>query len=444
MRNYDCGGFVQPEFSKTNRVKAAKSLSYIVFSLTAVIANAAQADGEITPLWQNSKLDLQLRNYYFSREFSDLKSPGPQRSAEWAQGAVGSFKSGYSATALQVGFDLHAFAGVKLDSSRNKINSGLLALDDDGTAADSYGRLAGTLKLKAGSTELKVGELLPNLPVLTYSDIRLLPPTYQGASIVSNEIAGLTLQGGQLRSTSLRNEAGDEELGAMVGFVPRRNAGGLITTDRFNYTGADYAFNANRTSVGAWYAQLEDLYNQRYFSLKHSEPVGDWVLGASLGYFDSAEDGEQLLGKLDNQAAFSLLSAKYGAHTFYLGYQAMFGDHGLPRVFANVSPLGNEVPTFTFDSADERSWQVRYDYDFAAMGIPGLVAGVRYLTGDNVDTGRGFEGKEWERDLDIGYVVQSSSLKGLGVKVRNVTARSNYRTDVDENRLIFNYTWNLL
>ncbi|NQD96967.1 outer membrane porin, OprD family, partial [Pseudomonas sp. CrR25] len=233
-----------------------------------------------------------------------------------------------------------------------------------------------------------------------------------------NEIAGLTLQAGQLRSTSLRNEAGDEALGAMVGFAPRRNVGGLITTDRFNYAGADYAFNDNRTVVGAWYSQLQDLYNQRYFSLKHSEPIGDWVLGASLGYFDSSEDGEQLIGKLDNQAAFSLLSAKYGGHTFYLGYQAMFGDDGLPRVFANVSPLGNEVPTFTFDSADERSWQLRYDYDFAAMGVPGLVAGVRYLSGDNVDTGRGFEGKEWERDLDIGYVVQSGSLKGLGVKVR--------------------------
>jgi len=232
-------------------------------------------------------------------------------------------------------------------------------------------------------------------------------------------------------------------MGAMIGFAPRFQAGRLITSDRFNYAGADYSFNANRTAVGAWYSQLEDLYNQRYFSLKHSEPVGDWVLGASLGYFDSAEDGEQLLGKLDNQAAFSLLSAKHGGHTFYLGYQAMFGDDGLPRVFANVSPLGNEVPTFAFDAADERSWQARYDYDFAALGVPGLIAGVRYIDGDNVDTGRGFEGKEWERDLDIGYTVQSGSLKGLNVKLRNVTARSNYRTDVDENRLIFNYTWNL-
>jgi hypothetical protein len=118
-------------------------------------------------------------------------------------------------------------------------------------------------------------------------------------------------------------------------------------------------------------------------------------------------------------------------------------------VFANIAPLGNEVPTFEFASADERSWQARYDYDFAAMGVPGLVAGVRYIRGDNVEaqaTNRGgarYEGKDWERDLDIGYVVQSGALKGLGAKVRNVTARSNYRTDVDENRLIFNYTWNL-
>src|SRR3990167_6000582 len=394
---------------------------------------------------EDSTATLQARNYYFSRDFSDIVGPNQQSKAEeWAQGFILNVKSGYTQGPVGFGVDAIGLLGLKLDSSRDRVNTGLLPVTDEGRAADDYSRLGAALKVRLSKTELKIGEQQLMLPVLYFGDIRLLPPTYQGASIVSNEIAGLTLQGGQLRSTSLRNEAGDEELGAMLGFVPLRNGGGLITTDRFNYAGADYAFNANRTSVGAWYAQLEDIYNQRHFSLKHSEPLGDWVLGANLGYFDSAEDGKQLAGEIDNQAFYSLLSAKHGGHTVYLGYQAMFGDHGLPRVFANVSPLGNEVPTYAFDSADERSWQVRYDYDFAALGVPGLVAGVRYLTGDNVDTGRGFEGKEWERDLDIGYVVQSSSLKGLGVKVRNVTARSNYRTDVDENRLIFTYTWNLL
>ena len=200
------------------------------------------------------------------------------------------------------------------------------------------------------------------------------------------------------------------------------------------------AFNGNRTTASAWYAQLEDIYEQRHLGLKHFEPMGDWILGANLGFYDTREEGKQLIGEVDNRAFYSLLSAKRGGHTFYLGYQGMYGDQGFPKVFANVTPLGNEVPTYEFASADERSWQVRHDYDFAALGIPGLTTTLRYIRGDNVDTGRGFEGEDWERDLDIGYVIQSGSLKGLGVRIRNVTARSNYRTDIDENRLILNYS----
>lgn len=393
----------------------------------------------------DSTATMQLRNYYFSRDYSSIVGANRQSKAEeWAQGFIVNFKSGYTQGAVGFGVDAVGLLGVKLDSSSDRTNTGLLPVGGDGRADDEYSRLGAALKVKVSKTELKMGEQQLVLPILYFGDIRLLPPTYQGITLVSNEISGLSIQAGRLNSTSLRDEAGDGKIGAMVGFVPKRQAGKLITGDHFNYAGADFTFNDKRTTVGAWYAQLEDLYNQRYFSIKHSEPVGNWVLGANIGYFDSKEDGKKLLGELDNQAAYSLLSAKYGGHTFYLGYQAMFGDDGLPRAFANVSPLGNEVPTFTFDAADERSWQARYDYDFAAVGIPGLVAGVRYIDGDNIDTGRGFEGEESERDLDIGYTVQSGSLKGLNVKVRNAKARANYRTDVDENRLIFNYTWLLL
>lgn len=390
---------------------------------------------------------LTARNYYFSRDFSDIVGPNRQSKAEeWAQGFILNVKSGYTPGPVGFGVDAIGLLGLKLDSSPDRVNTGLLPARESGKAADDYSRLGLAAKLRLSKTELKVGELQPNLPVLTYSDIRLLPPSYQGVSLVSNELAGLTLQAGHLNSTSLRNEAGDDKMLAMLGHLPQRAA----SSDAFNYAGGDYAFNAGRTSLGAWYGQLEDIYQQRFLGLKHSEPVGAWTLGANLGFYDSADDGQSLLGEIDNQALFALLSAKHGGHTFYVGYQAIFGDDAFPRVFANVSPLGNEVPTFEFASADERSWQLRYDYDFAAMGIPGLVAGVRYIRGDNVDaqaTNRGgarYEGKDWERDLDIGYVVQSGALKGLGVRVRNVTARSNYRSDIDENRLILSYTWNLL
>jgi len=386
---------------------------------------------------EGSSATLQARNYYFSRDFSDIVGPNQQSKAqEWGQGFILNVKSGYTPGVVGFGVDAIGLLGLKLDSSPDRVKTGLLPVHGDGKAADEYSRLGLAFKAKLSNSELKIGELQPNLPVLTFSDTRLLPPSYQGASLVSNEIDGLTLQAGQLHSTSLRDEAGDEKMQAMVGSVVKRQA----SADHFNYAGADYAFNDKRTSAGAWYAQLEDLYNQRFFSLKHSQPLGDWTLGASISYYDSSADGKKLIGEVDNQALHSLLSAKYGGHTVSLGYQAMFGDQGFARVFANVSPLSNEVMTYAFDSIDERSMQARYDYNFAALGIPGLTTMVRYVKGDNVTTVGGFEGQEWERDLDIGYVIQSGPLKNLGILVRNATARSNYRSDVNENRLILNYT----
>ncbi|MBJ2260288.1 OprD family porin [Pseudomonas sp. MF6787] len=388
-----------------------------------------------------STATLQARNYYFSRDFSDIVGANQQSQAqEWGQGFILTYKSGYTPGPIGFGLDALGTLGLKLDSSPDRVNSGLLPVKGDGRAADDYSRLGLTFKARLSSSELKVGELQPNLPVLAFSDIRLLPPSYQGLSLSSNEITGLTLQAGHLSTTSLRNEAGDGKMMAMLGHVPQRGA----QSDAFNYVGGDYAFNRERTSVSLWHGQLQDIYAQDFIGLKHSQPFGTWVLGANLGYYTAREEGEQLLGKIDNQAFFSLLSARRGGHTFYVGYQAMYGDSAFPRVFANVTPLGNEVPTYEFAYTDERSWQVRYDYNFAALGVPGLTTTVRYITGDNVSTGGGYEGRDRERDLDIGYAVQSGVLSGLGIRVRNVMARSNYRSDINENRLILSYTWTLL
>ncbi|MFJ4454339.1 OprD family porin [Pseudomonas sp. NPDC089392] len=390
--------------------------------------------------FEDSKATLSARNYYFSRDFSDIVGANKQsRAEEWAQGFILDFKSGYTPGTVGFGVDALGLLGIKLDSSPDRTNTGLLPVHSDGRAADEYSRLAPTFKARLSKTELRIGELQPNLPVLTFSDIRLLPPTYQGASVSSAEIDGLTVQAGHLKSTHLRNEGGDGKMNAMLGHVPMRQA----ESEAFNYVGGDYAFNTNQSSVSLWYGQLEDIYHQGFVGFKHSKPVGEWVLSANLGYFTAREDGGALLGNIDNQAFFSMFTARHGGHSFHAGYQAIYGDSPFPRVFANISPLGNEVPTYEFAYTGERSYQVRYDYNFAAMGVLGLTATIRYITGNNVDTGLGYEGRDRERDLDIGYAVQSGVLKGLGIRVRNAMARSNYRSDIDENRLTLVYTWQL-
>lgn len=93
------------------------------------------------------------------------------------------------------------------------------------------------------------------------------------------------MYGGQFRGNSQRNDASMEKLSqsGIGAVVQGRNT---IASDRFNFAGAEYSFNEQRTMVGAWYAQLEDIYQQTYFHVQHLQPLGDnLVLGANLGYF---------------------------------------------------------------------------------------------------------------------------------------------------------------
>ncbi len=84
---------------------------------------------------------------------------------------------------------------------------------------------------------------------------------------------------------------------------------------------------------------------------------------------------------------------------------------------------------------------MRYDYDFSAIGIPGLTFMSRYVRGDQADAATAAGGgQEWERNTDVGYVFQTGALKNVGVKWRNAAYRSSFARGADENRLIVSYT----
>ncbi|MBI6693427.1 OprD family outer membrane porin, partial [Pseudomonas corrugata] len=81
----------------------------------------------------------------------------------------------------------------------------------------------------------------------------------------------------------------------------------------------------------------------------------------------------------------------------------------------------------------------------AAVGVPGLTLMNRYISGDNVHTATVDDGKEWGRESELAYTVQSGVFKSLNVKWRNSSLRRDFSTnEFDENRLIFNYPISLL
>jgi len=413
-----------------------KMTANLRIALTLSIVGTLPLKAIAAGLIDDASATLNLRNFYINRNFSNPASP-QGKAEEWTQSFILDARSGFTQGAVGFGLDALGLYSIKLDGGRGSGGTQLLPIDRDGRPADDFGRLALAGKMKISKTELKVGEWMPVLPILRSDDGRSLPQTFEGGQITSREIEGLTLYSGQFRQNSPRNDASQQDM-----FMLSKTA---FVSDRFNFVGGEYCFNDKRTMVGVWNAELKDIYQQQYLQIVHSQPLGAWTLGANLGYFQGRENGSARAGELDNRTMSALLSARYGGNTFYIGLQKLTGDDPWMRVngTAGIS-LANDSFNNTYDNAREQSWQLRHDYNFVALGIPGLVLMNRYVSGDNVHIGTVTDGKEWGRETELAYTVQSGSLKNLNVRLRNASIRRDYSSnEFDDNRVIVNYPFSL-
>ena len=398
------------------------------------VANAAEGfvDG--------TKITVNARNFYIGREFRDDSITDRSKAEEWTQSFILNIQSGYTPGPVGFGVDVLAGLAVKLDGGGGTYGTSLLPRHSDGRPADDFGRFGVAAKAKISNTELKIGEMMPVLPILRSDDGRSLPQTFEGGMITSREFDGLMLTAGQFRQNSPRDDASMEDMSYRVsGATP------VGVSDRFNYIGGEYAFS-KQTTVGLWTAELKDVYEQQYVQLLHTQPLGDdMALTANLGYFQGDEEGSALAGNLDNKTYSGLFGLKIGGNTFYVGLQKVSGDTWMRVNGTSGGTLANDSFNNSYDNAEERSWQLRHDYNFAAMGVPGLTLMNRYISGDNIETATTDDGKEWGRETEVAYTIQNGPAKNLNIKWRNSSFRSQVNTrDLDENRLIFNYPISIL
>ncbi|WP_236235002.1 OprD family porin [Pseudomonas tohonis] len=416
----------------THRLSRARLPLAVALAIAAGAASAAEAG-----FVEDATATLTARNFYMNRNFVGASTQ--DQAEEWTQSFILDARSGFTQGTVGLGVDVLGLYALKLDGGKGTRGTQLLPVHDDGRPADDFGRLGVAGKMRLSKTELKVGEWMPVLPILRSDDGRSLPQTFEGAQLTSRELDGLTLYAGRFHGNSPRNDASMEDMSL--------NGRAAFTSDRFDFAGGEYTFNEGRTLVGAWHAQLEDIYRQNYLQLTHSQPIGDWTLGANIGWFDGKEDGSALAGDLDNRTWSGLFSAKIGGNTFYLGLQKVSGDDAWMRVNGTSGgTLANDSYNSSYENAREKSWQLRHDYNFVALGIPGLTLMNRYIHGSNVHTGSVTDGKEWGRESELAYVVQSGTFKSLAVKWRNSSQRRDWgnTNSFDENRLIVSYPFSLL
>jgi outer membrane porin, OprD family len=394
-------------------------------------ASLAYGAGAQADFFADSKGELEARNFYFNRDFRQQGSR--DSSDEWAQGFLLRLQSGYTEGAVGFGLDALGMLGIKLDSGKGSGGTGLLPADlTAGGSQDDYAKLGLTAKVRLAKSELKVGSLFFRSPVVSSNDTRLLPQTFRGALLKSQDIDNLTFSAGHIDRIKLNSSTDYGEMSA-------NRIGGA--SNNFNFAGGDYQLTPQLTT-SLHYAVLENVYQQYYAGVVHVLPLDPGhSFKSDLRFASSREDGS--FRDLDNRALGGMFTYKMIGHSFGVGYQRMSGADPFPYITGSDPYLVNFIQIGDFANIDEHSWQVRYDFDFAALALPGLTFMSRYVSGDNVQRATGGEGREWERNTDIGYVFQSGVLKDFGVKLRNATVRSNFGNALDENRLILSYTMKL-
>ena len=434
-------------------------------ALAGLSLGAQAADNAQHGFIEDSHLSVSARNFYINTDNRDGAAK-PSKVEEWGQGFVGKFESGFTQGTVGFGVDAIGMWGIRLDSSaakhgnlNGKASGGSIFPSDGNEAVGQYASLGLTGKVKVSQTELKIGTLMPNNPVIKYNDGRLLPQTFQGGQITSNEFKDLTLTAGQVEHAKGRNSSNNEGL-SIAGANGSSNYDTGKFSNKFYYGGADYKITKDLTA-SYYYGELKNFYNQNFLGLVHNWAIGPGVLKSDLRYYRSRDDGRNgdtaayytsgyygnkvTKGKVDNDLYSYLALYSIEGHTFGAGYQYTKGDSDFPWLNQGDGSSNSTITDMQiqkFARAGERTWQVRYGYDFAKVGLAGLTANAVYLRGNNIDNAAGSQ-TEWERDLTLSYVVPEGALKNLGFTWKNAMWRTSIPgvRSQDENRLIVSYTY---
>lgn len=423
---------------------------------------AQAADTAAHGFLEDSKATLSMRTLYFNSDYRD-GTAAPSKTEEAAQGLVLRYESGFTQGAVGFGLDAQALQGITLDSGAGRhVGSGMIPTDGDG-AADAWSSFGPTAKMRISKTEFRYGTLLPKLPILIANDARVLPQSFTGAQVTSNDIDGLTLTSGVIEHAVGR--ASTDRTGLSV-------PGATQDSNKFYYAGGDYSITKD-LKAQYYFAQLEDFYNQNFLGLVHVLPIDSKSsLTTDLRYFNTTSTDanstaagraqgygmsgftENNNGEIDNNTWSAMITYVNGGHAVSLGHQRV--SDGSNFVQPNQGSLVDKgagggsvyLPTDkmiqNFARAGEQTNFGQYTYDFAPLGIPGLKATVAYLKGTDIKARNAGDQSEWERDMTLDYVLQSGTLKGLGFTVRNAKSNTDAGRNVDQNRFIVNYTISLL
>lgn len=432
-------------------------LSVIALAVAAASTQMAVASqqSESNGFIEDSKLDAHARVLYMNRDFRNEPSNMQSYREDTGLGFKAIYESGFTQGTVGFGVDAFGLQGIKLDSGGGRFGNGQFPGNSrngrNDKAVDNYSQAGGAVKARLSNTTLKYGEQFVDLPVLSTDDSRLLPETATGFLMTSNEIENLELNLGHFTALT------DQD-------AVRFDSNGIRSID---LVGGRYNFTDN-LSAAYFYADAKAGHKgdgdrvqakKHYTNVNYTLPIADAQnLNFDFNMYNTKfNQKDKTPGERSSTNNVWSLAVAYtlDAHTFTVGHQRVTGGHDGGYEYnydgGGTVYLLNDVQYNDFRAKGEKSFQARYDIDMASFGVPGLSFMTRYVRGTNIDNGVRNNGKNWERDTEVKYVLQSGAAKDLAFRLRQATYRGNDAahagadtTDVNEVRLIVEYPLSIL
>ena len=389
-----------------------------------------QYTADTPAFFRDSLLQFVARTYYLTRDNFD-----GSKSQAWATGGWVAYRSGLIGDV----FGVHAafYTSQPIFAPIDEGGTKLLAPPQNsiGVLGQIYGRV------QLGDQEIRGGRQLVDTPLINPQDNRMVPNTFEGATLVSlpDKDRNYDYSVGYLWTIKQR-DSND--------FIPMSDA--LTGSDVFNH-GAAFAMIKYRPVAGlsltAMDYNVQDVVNtafaQAEYDLRQPKGVPNWIFGANV-------IGQRSIGaNLLTGSAFETNQASAKAQMAYAGWTLFVAGSATgsgSKIFSQygTKPNYTDMQQASFDNANEKAIGGSVAYDFGMAGLPGLSAGAWYTRGwdaINTATNLAIPNRD-ELDLWIQYRPTDGPLKGFRLKTQysNLWQQGNVRDAQPEFRFIVDYT----
>jgi hypothetical protein len=386
------------------------------------------------PFFRDTKLDVNLRTYYFYRDKYD-----DSVSEAWAIGGALSYKSGWFLDHFGVGAVLYTSQPLYAPDDRD----GTLLLKTGQEGYTVLGQLYARVKLIENNF-INLYRYEYNTPFINKNDTRMTPNTFegytfQGAYGGKEGAPGYRYGGGYITKIKERNS--DD-------FVWMSKDAGAPVDTGVGFGGAN--FSLGRFSIGAIDYYCDDVINIGYAEAKYTLPVTQKLgLLFAAQFTDQRSVGDDLLKGYSfsvNQVGVKT-EMSYGGALLSLAFTTASSGADLQNPWSGY-PGYTSVQVQDFNRAGEKAFLVKASYDFTSLGLEGVTAYALFVHGwDRIDPSTGQDvANENELDLDLQWKPKAGFFKNFWPRIRYAVVHQyeGEKNYIHDFRIILNYDFSLL